>query len=154
MRKSAAAVVLVVFALVTMGQEGCETTTEDRPLEESPGQGANGQEAKARPDGAYDLACDYVLGDLNESEQGFRFVGGGTIRNKGNIGIRVRVTFRWQQLGSTALVERKTYRVPVGKTREVNVTRPATGDEIDLHQAADGKCSARATIVGRFGKVR
>lgn len=164
MKHKGIALALLGFALVTMGQEGCETATEDAPLEErqqddgGSSDGGGGDDAvRADPKGDYNLNCDYVLGDFNESgdpAKGFRFLGGGTVSNEGNIGIRVRVTFRWQQLGVSPVVERKTLRVPVGRVREVNVTVPATQDQIDLHQSADGKCSARATIVGRFGKPR
>lgn len=57
----------------------------------------------AEPDGKYDLDCNYVLGDFGESgdpSKGFRFIAGGSVRNTGNIGIRVRVTVTWEQLGA------------------------------------------------------
>lgn len=140
-----------------MGQSSCETST-DKPLKEEGDSSSDkgGEAPKAQPKGDYNLKCDYVLGDFDSADpaKGFRFIGGGTVSNEGNIGIRVRVTFRWDQLGAAAIVKSKTYRLPVGRERDVNVTVPATGDQIDLHQSAEGDCSARAKIVGRFGEVR
>lgn len=106
------------------------------------------------PDGSYELNCDYVLGDFGESgnpERGFRFVGGGEVENTGNVGIRTRVRIRWQLLGGEPVVEDRTVKVPVGGRRDVQVSVAATQDQIDLHQSADGDCSARASIVGTYG---
>lgn len=104
------------------------------------------------PDAEYDLECDYLLGDHNESgdpSQGYRFVGGGTLRNTGNVGVRVRVTYKWELLGQSPKTVKKTYKLLHGQgPRDVNVTVPATSDEISGHQSADSDCTAKATIIG------
>lgn len=144
-----AAVLILAFAVVTMGQDDCATTTEDAPVQDQ----SPSNDKQAKPKAEYDLTCDYVLGDFNESgdpTKGFRFLGGGTIRNTGNVGIRVRATFRWKQLGAAPIVKRKTFRVPAGREKDVNLTVPATPDQIDLHQSAEGDCTARAAIVGKL----
>jgi hypothetical protein len=111
-------------------------------------------ETEPDPNGDYELDCDYILGDYDSDDpmEGYRFVGGGTLTNTGNVGIRVRVTYKWRQLGSSAISAKKTYKLRVGDDREVNTTVPATSDQIDAHQSADGKCSAKATIVDTFGQ--
>lgn len=104
------------------------------------------------PDAEYKLNCAYLLGDFGESgdpSKGYRFVGGGTLRNTGNVGVRVRVTYKWQLLGQSPKTLKKTYKLLHGQgPREVDSTVPATSDEIDQHQRADGDCSAKATIIG------
>jgi len=109
----------------------------------------------ADPNGEYDLNCDYLL-KFDESLNGnndHRFVGGGTLENTGNIGIRVRVTYKWKLLGQGPLTVKKTYKVRRNETRDIAVNIPATDDQIDAHQSADGDCTAKATIVGTFGEA-
>lgn len=106
------------------------------------------------PDGEYTTTCDYVLGDFNDlSENGFRFVAGGRLRNTGNVGIKIRFTATWEQLGQEPIRESKTIRLARGKSRRVSITVPATGDQIDLHQSADGDCRTHVTMVDTFGST-
>ena len=145
-RKPLPAIVLIAAVLLA----GCgsdESTTTATEASQTPSEPVS--EAPER-DGSYDLDCDYLLGDgLND----YRFVGGGTITNEGNIGIEVEVIFRWEQLGSDPVEERLDERLEVGQRKRVNVTVPVSGDQIDAHQSADSKCSAKANIVGQFGPV-
>lgn len=104
--------------------------------------------------GSYEMRCDYELGDFGDSgdpSQGYRFVAGGTLRNTGNIGIRVRVTYKWKLLGRDPLTVRKHYRLRRGQSRDVNLTVPVTENDIDSHQSAAGDCSTKVTIVATFG---
>lgn len=107
------------------------------------------------PNGDYDLNCDYDLGDFDESgdpAKGYRFIAGGTLINTGNIGIRVRVKYKWKRLGQEALTVNKHYRVRRDQERDVNITVPVTQGDIDAHQSADSDCSATADIVDTFGQ--
>ena len=108
------------------------------------------------PDGDYDLNCAYELGDFGESgdpAKGYRFVAGGTLVNTGNIGIRVRVTYKWKLLGRLPITLRKHYKVRRGEERDVNSTVPATGNEIERHQKSDSDCSTSVKIVESFGET-
>jgi hypothetical protein len=98
------------------------------------------------PDGEYDLNCDYVL------EPSYRFIGGGTIENTGNIGIRVRVTYKWRLLGQGSHIEQRTYRLKPGQSREVDVSVPATGEQISAHQSADSDCKTSVKMLDTFGQ--
>lgn len=101
-------------------------------------------------DGSYNLECDYLLGNgLND----YRFVGGGTVTNDGNIGIEVWTTFKWEQLGGEPVEEVVKDRLEVGQRKRVSVSVDATGEQVDAHQAADSKCSARTSIEGTFGEA-
>jgi hypothetical protein len=105
--------------------------------------------------GDSELSCDYDLGDFGDSgdpAKGYRFLGGGTLTNTGNVGIVVRVTYKWRLLGQGSIVKRQTYRLRRNGSRDVDISFPVTDDMIDAHQSADGKCSSRATIVDHFGK--
>ena len=37
-----------------------------------------------------------------------------------------------------------------GQERDVNVSLPASGDDISSHQSADAQCSTKAKIIGTF----
>jgi len=145
------AVGAALFAFVAMGAEDCSTETKtaaEQPF--SPD-----ESVEANPDGEYELNCAYELGDFGDSgdpSKGYRFVAGGTVTNTGNIGIRLRATYKWKLLGQSAKTIKKTYRVRRGQERDVNVTIPVTDGEIDSHQNADGDCSTKVTIVDTFGE--
>ncbi len=133
---------------------GCAAVEDNKPL----GAGAPVQEAQAEPaarnaDGEYNLSCAYELGDFGESgdpARGYRFTAGGTLINTGNTNIRVRVTYQWKRLGSSAAKVRKVYRVKQGQERDVNVTVPASQSDISAHQNADAGCKATAKIVASY----
>lgn len=93
------------------------------------------------PDVSDHLRCDYLLG----SE--YRFVGGGRLRNDGTEDARVKVTFTWMLLGSDPVKESKTVNVPAGRGRDVQVSLPATGDQIDAHQSAEGECRTNSVVL-------
>lgn len=154
------AIGLSMFALVAMGADDCATETKtdaDKASSAEQREDSSADEsATPDPSGAYDLDCSYELGDFGDSgdpAKGYRFVAGGTIENTGNIGARVRVTYKWKLLGRSAHTVRKTYRLRVGQERDVNITVPVTQDDISAHQNADGDCSTKATIIGSFGNV-
>ena len=159
----AAAVLAVAGCGDTEQQASTSKSVDSGPAKTNPVTGATtSEEAPARtreepnPDGTSNLTCDYVLGDFNESgdpSKGFRFIGGGRIRNTGNIGIVVRVTFTWDMLGQEPLRVRKKYRLRRDQSRRVNVSVPGTQDQIDLHQSAHGDCRSHVTILDTFGKT-
>jgi hypothetical protein len=59
---------------------------------------------------------------------------------------------RRRQLGTAPATEEKTVKVLVGRAKTVKFTVVAPSDQIDLHQAAGGRCSVRATIIDTFGE--
>lgn len=153
--------ITLLFAWATMGADSCSTESGDSAdVADSATDGGANEEipsapAKPEPDGQYNLTCDYLLGDFTEgTDAGFKFVAGGTVKNTGNIGIVARARARWQQLGSAPLLEERTLRVAVGRTKRVAITRLGTQSEIDAHQSANGDCSTSVKIVDTFGKPR
>lgn len=117
------------------------------PLTEAAG--AAGAAAES-PDGEYDLTCDYSLG--GDDTPDYRFIGGGTIENTGNIGMRVRVTYKWRLLGQGYHTERRTYRLKPGQSRDVDVSVPATSEQISAHQSADSDCKTSVKMLDTFGQ--
>jgi len=151
------------FALVVLGAlvGGDDSTTETTPTKtagvavEPDAEPEPEPEAELEPektDGEYELDCAYELGEGTDDNPfaDYRFTAGGTLNNTGNTNIRVRVTYKWKRLGSSAKTARKTYRVKEGQERDVNITVPASQLDISAHQNADGDCSAKATIVGTY----
>jgi len=104
------------------------------------------------PDGRFEMNCDYVLPDDFDSED-YRFIAGGELENTGNVGIKVRVTYKWEMLGQPDYKESEVYRLRRGQTRDVDVSYPITSGDIDSHQSADGECDVNATIIDTFGKT-
>lgn len=94
------------------------------------------------PDVSHRLKCDYLLGDSD-----YRFVGGGRVKNDGPSDVRVRVNFTWIMLGSDPVKHSETVRVPSGQGRDVQVSVPASIDEISAHQSADGECRSNARVL-------
>lgn len=92
--------------------------------------------------------CDY-RDDLNE----YSFVASGTLTNTGNIGIIVRFKAEWKLLGSDPVTTAKTVRIKPGRDKDVQVSQPVTGEQIDAHQSADGECETDVEIVNVFGNV-
>lgn len=158
MKRPVPTIAIVLFAVLAMGADSCDTTTTEKATTGSQAtsdlQPEEGK-VKAKPDGEYDLNCDYLLkfsDDLQSNDH--KFVGGGTLMNTGNVGIRVQVTFKWNLLGQNPLIIRKVYKLKRGAERDINVSAPASTEQIDAHQSADGKCSSKVRIVGTFGKAR
>lgn len=93
--------------------------------------------------------CDYLRGDVSGNNH--RFVARTAIKNTGNIGLVVRVTATWNQLGGAPVKMVKTVKVWPG-SRSIQFSTHATSDQIDAHQAADAKCAVKAKIVDTFGQ--
>jgi len=102
---------------------------------------------------AYELSPDYTnydvhAGDLNADVEA---------ANTGNIGIVVKVTVTFPQLGHTAITMAKNVKVPNGATVTVHFTRVATGSEIDRlqswqlgHADSDG-CTYKGDVAKTYG---
>lgn len=98
--------------------------------------------------------CDYVLGNFTSfTAKGYRFIAATDVTNIGNIGVVIRATAHWKQLGTGPVTMTKTTRIPVNGHRTISFTKPVGQDEIDLIQAEPyGKnCSVGTKIVDTFG---
>lgn len=157
MRRWLVRLALIAIAASVMGQQDSCSTKTDEPADiatDESRRDANGGPVP-RPDGRFDITCDYLLGDFTEgTEAGYKFVAGGSVRNTGNIGIVVRVRVRWQQLGTNPILEERTIRLRPGRQKRLNITRLASQNEIDAHQSANADCAAAVKIVDTFGRVR
>jgi hypothetical protein len=148
------AVAAGLLALAVMGpgnftcgngdKEGTITGEMENPLKE--GRGA------LNPDGTYSLRCNHLLGNYTEGPGGYRFVAGGSLKNTGNVGIVTEVNARWELLGSGPATTTERVRLDTGEQRRVQMTLPATQDEIDAHRSAGEHCKTRVKILDTFGK--
>ena len=109
------------------------------------------------PDGSYSSQCDYVLGDFSDNtSHGFRLIAGTSIRNTGNVGIKVDVVAHWLRLGAGPIKEAKQAQVPYRGSKRVSFTIPTDRDTIDLIQGAQDDpnfCGVKVTITGTFGEA-
>jgi hypothetical protein len=94
--------------------------------------------------------CDSPLGDDLDK---YSFVADGKLTNTGNIGIIVKFKAEWKLLGSDPVTTAKTVRIKPGRDKDVQVSLPVTGEQIDAHQSADGECETDVEIVNVFGNV-
>jgi hypothetical protein len=108
----------------------------------------------ANPDGRIESVCDYLLGNFTETRRGYRFVADATVRNTGNVGIVVKLTGTWDQIGGAPVKVVKTVSVPTEGRKIVHLLRVASSDEIDRHQSANSRCNVKATIIDSFGEAQ
>jgi hypothetical protein len=94
-----------------------------------------------------------VLGDFSESARGYRFLATADLENTGNIGVVVRVTATWDQLGGAPVQMIKTVKVWPTAKRPVPFERVVSQDQLSRHQSAEGKCNVTAKVVDTFGKA-
>jgi len=106
------------------------------------------------PDGTFTSSCTYVLGDFTQTKDGYRFLADAQLENTGNIGTVDKVTATWLLAGGEKITKHKTVRVKPGKSKQVGLSRVASIDEIDRHQAmnAGEKCSVDVTMIDTFGE--
>lgn len=136
---------------------GGSTETEPAAVAEpadAPATEAPDKPKPATPDPKADYTgnCDYTLAP-------YEVVGDIDIENTGNIGIKVKTTIKWPQLGHDPLTMKKTVKVAAGKDKTVRFNRAVSTTEIDRLQSwqqgngyADG-CKYNAKIVDTFGDV-
>ncbi len=96
------------------------------------------------------LTCDYLLGDSSDFDD-YRFVAGGAVTNNGGVGAVVRVRATWKLLGEKPVKISRKFRVKAFEEREWQVKVPATPDQIDAHQSAEGECDTSAKLIDTFG---
>jgi hypothetical protein len=107
------------------------------------------------PDATYTSSCDYVLGDFTQSKNGFRFIAGADVENTGNIGVIVRVTATFKQLGTKPVVLKKNARIAYGESASVQLTKVVSQNQIDLIQSAQDSgdiCKVVASVIDTFGQ--
>ena len=111
----------------------------------------------ASPNGTYQGACDYTLGD---NPVGGTAVATGDVQvtNTGNIGTIVRVKITWPQQGYPSLAMTRKIRLTAGASQDVQFHMPLTNDQISNlqnwqtgHNYQDG-CTYKATIMRTFGQ--
>lgn len=145
---------LVCAALAAITLAGCGESTKEASFEAEPDSAPPAETvatpAVPKPDGDYQLNCDYLLG----TDGSYTFIAGGKIKNTGNVGTIIEVKVDWEILGSEPVVETRRVKLPAGQTRSVQISVPATSDQIDAHQSAEGRCEADAAMVDTFGKVQ
>lgn len=159
MKRRLASIATVALGALTLAACGDDTTDAEfgysstAPPAETVAEAASEEAPNAAGDSR--LNCDMLLGDFSEDpDSGYRFVGGGQIRNTGNIGTIVEIKAEWEILGSDPVVETQRVRLPAGETRSVSLSVPATSDQVDAHQSAEGRCEIDAELIDTYGKVQ
>lgn len=114
----------------------------------------------ASPDGTYQGACDYTLGDNPAGDPGTAVATGDIdTTNTGNIGETIKLTLTWPQQGFSPLSVTKTVKLAAGQESDVQFNHPLTSTEVDnlqswqLGHAGDSGCTYNGTIVSTFGAV-
>lgn len=150
-RLALATLLIVVSWTTACGGNSASTVTETVTQEAAAASTESAASAKpstTEARGTYELNCSYDLGEGTNDDPAadYRFTAGGDLTNTSDAPGVVEVTYKWRRLGTSAVKVKKTYRLGAKSTREVNITVPASSDDIDAHQDADGKCSAKATF--------
>lgn len=112
-----------------------QSVTAEAPAETTP-------EVPAPAEIKSDLNCDYNISTAGTS--GGFFIAGGTVSNDGGKAARVTVKARWTLLGSNPARSSKTVRVAPGREREVQLSVPASIDQIGMYQSGNTKCKVSA----------
>jgi hypothetical protein len=115
----------------------------------------------ASPDGTYQGACDYTLGDDPAGSPGTAVATGDIqVTNTGNIGTVDRLRITWPQQGYSPLVMHKTIRLAAGASEDVQFHRHLTSTELDNlqnwqtgHNYNDG-CTYNTAMISEFGSVQ
>lgn len=129
----------VVASLTTVGCGG--GTSEDVATEGSVSTSSDTPAFSSEPEGTFARACDMLLGELGPSgfrygdPTGPRFVASAEVTNTGDVSFVAKMTARWKQAGTKAIVARKDMLVAPGATESIAVTRLATQSQVDAYQA-------------------
>jgi hypothetical protein len=109
------------------------------------------------PEVRFSQTCDYLLS--NEIYGDISLIGDSKVRNTGNVGVRGKIIFRWNQAGAAPIKEEKEFRLEVGTTTHVraNLKYPYQGeggDIVDRIQALpyDDHCKVNAVLTDTFGE--
>ena len=142
MKKLISLAAIGFVAMFAIGaDDDCSTDDSSKPAKQANG-GSGGTDSS--PTAEVKLNCDYLLGEgLND----YSFIAGGDVKNTGDVPVTVLVKAKWSRLGSDQVTASKTVKVPSGRTKEVQLSVPATMEDISAHQSAAAKCSANGTIV-------
>ena len=131
-------------------------TTTASPSTSSPEVAA----ASPQPDGTFQGACDYTLGD-SPSTGTADAIGDIDATNTGNVGIVVKLTITWPQEGYSPIKQVKTVRIGYGGEKDVQFHRPLTGTELDRlqsyqlgHGGSGDGCTYHGEMTGTFGAAR
>lgn len=103
------------------------------------------------PKATFTRTCTYLLGS---GIGDYRLIGTSKVVNTGNIGVRVKITFLWNQVGAAPIKKVKEVDVPFGGRKTVRADIPATQEQIDRLQSMpyDDQCKVRAQRLGTFGE--
>ena len=124
----------------------------------SPTSAAAAPVAAPSPNGTYQGACDYTLG--NDPVNGTAVATGDVqVKNTGNIGTYLHVQITWPQQGYAPLAMSKDVRLKAGASKDVQFHMPLTQDQLSNlqnwqtgHNYSDG-CTYKSTITGTFGSA-
>jgi hypothetical protein len=120
------------------------TVAEEAPLGTTDETGAVAEtttEAPSESDLEARLNCDYLISGGN------MLVAGGLLENVGDAPLEARVTATWELLGSAPREAEETLNLDPGETANVALNLDVTGDEIDQHQSANGRCDVDAEVL-------
>lgn len=92
--------------------------------------------------------CDLLLFTAGDQSE---FAASADVVNVGNIGVKVKVTAEFDQLGQDDYVLTKTVKVKVGETKTVNLSEMVDTSTVGRHQEGGYECRVDGKIVDTFG---
>jgi hypothetical protein len=144
---------IATLITASLALAGCGTELQSANAPDARGTPVATTTTEAHPSGTSLLRCDYSLAWNAADDPNYHFIGGGTLSNTGNVGIVVLVTYKWRLLGQGSVERHRTYRLLPGRSRDVDIRIRASQTQVEAHQAANSKCSAKAETIDTFGTV-
>lgn len=131
-------------------QSAAQRTTAEEMFGADYNSPSRNPEPTPSPDGTFTGACDYTLGDE------YALIGDVEAENTGNIGMKVKVTIKWQQMGYDPITESETVKVKPGQTEVVRFNKTVSGTVIDRVQSwldsHSELCKYKGVMVDTFGE--
>lgn len=111
------------------------------------------------PDGDFTGSCDYTL--PSDIDGDYELIGDVEVANTGNVGIQVKVTIKWLQMGHDPVTASEKIMVPYGQTETVRFAETVSSTVIDRVQSYqlnadfdDSYCKYEGEILQTYGVVQ
>lgn len=159
---------LVAIPLAALVLSGCAAgveTADDKPEFSEQEQRAAAKAKKElsqdpdpvpSPDGTFSGSCDYTL--PVDIDGDYTLIGDVEAVNTGNVGIAVKVTVKWLQMGYDPVTASETLRVKPGRSKTARFNKVVSGTVLDrvqsyqLNHTGEQSCEYRGVMVDTFGQ--
>jgi hypothetical protein len=156
-----AAAILTASSLAACASSGTKTVTVTKQAGSAPATESTASEPTpparepVNAEGKFRSACDVLLPDSIDGSA--TFFANAKLENTGNVGIKVRVKAKFDQVSSDDLEMSKVVRLKRGKHRSVKLSMAVTSSQVEQFQSSpdyfdDKACRVKSTIIDTFGK--